>query len=995
MKLLSRSQGILSLVAAGALVAGANGQQSRDPSQANVLSSALSEWQASHGTAWHMRVDTGTGYVRMLFGGTAEHLFQATTDADYLKLARAYVGDAKALLGVEDATLVDSQVVFAPLALVGSTDKIGVEFKQVVNGVPVFGGWVNAILTPAGDLLAIDNQALPDVASMSTTPVRSADEATAFAARQFFADTGIRPNVISNAVLGIDKESTDDVLSPALVWDVEVRWQIDGQVPEGIGYRVGADGSARIVSKRQLVHHFDVGGTVNSLTTTGLKPDGTANPEVSIPCKYMTITSGVNSTTSDANGNFNFPGLTGPVSVTFRYVGSFNNVMNSAGSEYSLVQSLTGTGNSVLLNPAPTEQITAQANAFHFLNDQRDYIRAVNPADSTDDFVALANTNIASSCNAFYDGASTNYYLTGGGCPNTAYSTVVWHEQGHWLNDLYGSGNGFDGFGEGNSDVYSEYIGDTPIVGEDFFGTGTSVRDGNNTRAYCGDGNGGCYGEVHADGEVLMGVLWKVREHLNATYGDQPGDDIADLLNNGWNNLFNQTTIDSIIEIQWLTLDDDDGDINNGTPNYTDINEGFLEQVFPGFALDFIAFSNPIDAETTPDEAGPYGVAVDAAAIINNAVASATLNYSVDGGGFVAVPMTNPSGDTWVGLIPGAPSPSTISYYIDALDDLGNSETYPDGAPTSLQSFQIGLEVVFYSDDFEQVGDNGWTHAASAGADNWEKGTPQGFGGMGGSEVWNDPTAAVSGTEVWGTDLTSDGNYSASSNMTLTSPAIDLTGASGATLRYSRWLTTERSTRDPATVAVNGTNVFTNPSTANLIDVAWVEESLDISFADGNASTVVTWNLTTDSARNLAGWNIDDVDVFSFQATPTDAQPSNYGAGTAGTLGVPGLDSGGQQSILGNANFHVIVKNSVPGASVFYGFGLTQLNLPIFGGTLLVQPDVTLSAVIDIFGQSVVPLPIPDDANLLGLTFYGQAFIPDAGAPGPFAMTPGLQATIE
>ena len=65
------------------------------------------------------------------------------------------------------------------------------------------------------------------------------------------------------------------------------------------------------------------------------------------------------------------------------------------------------------------------------------------------------------------------------------------------------------------------------------------------------------------------------------------------------------------------------------------------------------------------------------------------------------------------------------------------------------------------------------------------------------------------------------------------------------------------------------------------------------------------------------------------------------------------------------------------------------------GGTLLVQPDVSISAVVDIFGQSVVALPIPDDVNLLGLTFYGQAFIPDAGAPGPFAMTPGLQATIE
>ena len=61
---------------------------------------------------------------------------------------------------------------------------------------------------------------------------------------------------------------------------------------------------------------------------------------------------------------------------------------------------------------------------------------------------------------------------------NTAYSTVVVHEMGHWMNDRYGSGNGGDGFGEGNADNFATYITDQPIVGEDFCGTGCHVRDG-------------------------------------------------------------------------------------------------------------------------------------------------------------------------------------------------------------------------------------------------------------------------------------------------------------------------------------------------------------------------------------------------------------------------------------------------------------------------------------------------------------------------------------
>ena len=46
------------------------------------------------------------------------------------------------------------------------------------------------------------------------------------------------------------------------------------------------------------------------------------------------------------------------------------------------------------------------------------------------------------SCNASFNGNSINFYHAAGGCVNTAYSTVVSHEYGHWLNQLYGTGNG-------------------------------------------------------------------------------------------------------------------------------------------------------------------------------------------------------------------------------------------------------------------------------------------------------------------------------------------------------------------------------------------------------------------------------------------------------------------------------------------------------------------------------------------------------------------------
>ena len=50
-----------------------------------------------------------------------------------------------------------------------------------------------------------------------------------------------------------------------------------------------------------------------------------------------------------------------------------------------------------------------------------------------------------------------------------------------------------------------------------------------------------------------MGALWKVRDNLNTTLGDASGDLAADLLFSAWMNAYDQTTIDSVIEIQWLT----------------------------------------------------------------------------------------------------------------------------------------------------------------------------------------------------------------------------------------------------------------------------------------------------------------------------------------------------------------------------------------------------------------------------------------------------------
>ena len=544
------------------------------------LDALTNEWRAEHGAPWRVIENTDTGYARMLWGYNTPAAQRPRSDRDFVGVARDFAAQAAPLFGLEPSTLFEDSTHLIPLATVGGTDKMSVVFRQEVNGVPVKDGWNNMLLGMDGRLLAMDFQGLPGVAGMDTIPSTPADVAVAFAIEQFRAETGTPVNAIEDLGLVIDREGATGVLAH----QVSIWYREDGMLPDGFRYTIAAQGEPRVISKENLVHH-DVGGNVQAMASPGTLPDKASNPETALPMKYMKVTSSLGTIYTDANGDFNYPGASGPVSITFQFDGTYNNVRNQSGTDYILTQSLSGTGNAVLMNPSSSTLVTAQANAFNSINAVRDWTVNTDPSDTKMNGSNRANVNLNANCNAYFDGSSTNYYTAGGGCVNTAYSTVVAHEQGHWQNVRYSTGNGNDGMGEGNGDVFAMYVYNTPYVGEDFCGTGCDIRSGLNNRQFCGDGNGGCYGEVHADGEVWMGAAWKVRRNIQLSLGTGPGGDVADALFLGWMNGYNQTTIRSIIETQWLTLDDDNGNILDGTPNYQDIDDAFTQQGFPGVVV--------------------------------------------------------------------------------------------------------------------------------------------------------------------------------------------------------------------------------------------------------------------------------------------------------------------------------------------------------------------------------------------------------------------------
>ena len=752
------------------------------------------QWRNDHGASWRTLVDGETGWVEMLHGGSALAPLVPRNDPEWIESARYWIEQTEEMVGIASGELVVDRVKLLPLSLAGSTDKISVRLRQELAGLAVEGGVVNVLMDLDGNLLSIQSRGLP-VAKLQTQPALDARTALDLAGDAFLEHTGVVALSAGAPELIVAQDVRAGIRRARLTWRIDLHWSDAGTQPES--WRLHVDARTGVVfRKTTLIHEFDVGGTVSTMATPGTLPDTGSNPETPQPAAYVRVTSSAGTVYTDENGQFNFPGVNGPLNVTVDYVGLWNDVRNSNGSDYGLtVSANTGQGNAILMNPASSGQITAQANAYVHVGKLRDWIRSVDPTDSTADFTAISNVNLNDTCNAFYNGSSVNFFLPGGGCVNTAYSTVVAHEMGHWLNVLYGTGNGSDGMGEGNADVFSMYQYDDPIVGQDFCGSGCHIRTGNNTRQFCGDSNPGCHGGVHDNGEVWGGAAWKVRRNLNQSLGNTIGDMTANTLFLGWMNGYDQTQIRSIIEVQWLTLDDNDGNIDNGTPNYQDIDAGFREQGFPGYDVPLVQISNVTLLPDTQDEVGPYQVDASLVAVANPPLASATLHYRVNGGSFTPVAMANVGGDVYSASIPGQSSPAEVEYYVSGTDSQGFSESFPADAPSSSLNFNVGILTTFFFNEFEGANNEGWTGGV-AGDDAttgvWVRVDPRGTA----AQPEDDHTLPP-GDTCWVTGQGSVGGSLGENDVdggstTLLSPVFDASGLGNPKIRYWRWYSNDK-----------------------------------------------------------------------------------------------------------------------------------------------------------------------------------------------------------
>ncbi len=961
---------------------------------------------AEMGDHWRVVNEPITGSPAFVYGDRIPVALTPRTDRGYEETARQVVNENFELFGFGADSLELRKVHHLNLSRVGSSDKVAAIFDQVVDGVPVWNGAVSVLFDAAsGDVVALDTTGVPYAQNVALVPGSSTSQALAAAETAYAAQFGVSASSIDSvdvaligpsAFFGWKSPLRDRGATLAYVIELSTPGIFTGeQLPAQGRVFVSAEGDLSVFKVEPTAHAID--GKVEGRANAGQEPNTPANQET-LPLRNMWVRNGSAGgailATTGANGTYN-TGTTGPTNLFFELRGPFCDVDNDDPTNVDatvVLANATGSNQNVLFNPTMSEFPTAEVAGFYWVNAFREWVVSVDPSDTTMNFSVFTEVNKDDlTCNAYYDGNSINLERAESNCQNTAYSDVILHEEGHWANEVY-NGGVTGAFHEGNADNFAYHINDEPCLNH-FIGSGclrTALQT--SVKKCATDGDESCNGGAsHTEGQALASAMWAVRTRLNTTHGAAIGDAISNALFLAWMNTFNDGAILNVIQDHYIALDDDNGNLSDGTPNFADITTGFQAYNWPAPPDLTISITNAPAANAEIAHLAPVSITANIASL-QGTVTAATIHYAPEGQAFTTLPMTatgNPN--QFSGTIPGVASPNRVRWYVGATSSAGGIDTSPKGAPTNTNVYIVGTVVLLQNFNFDAGNDQGWTHVALSGSngDQWQRGSP-----INSNEV-TDPPTAFSAPSVWGTDLSLtgfDGKYEPNGSGELRSPTFNFSGESKVYLQYRRWLAVESGNFDQADIRVNNTLVWQNPSSANLIDTAWVTHDLDITAqAAGNPSVQIRYRLTSDAGVEFGGWNIDDFRIYRVDPSPGGFF-AQYGAGCPGTGGVtPSLSGSGVP--ISNGSITVSVANGRPNGAGLLLVGLTQASVNIGAGcTLLVGSTIGAGVPLTLNGAGAVSLPATLPGSLPTFDVFMQFFGADAGAAnGVYSTSNGLQ----
>ncbi len=619
--------------------------------------------------------------------------------------------------------------------------------------------------------------------------------------------------------------------------------------------------TGKILYTESLILTDDVNGNVSGYVTDGYYSMSCLDDVLMVfPYAEVNIEGG-NTAFTDTDGNFIIPNNgTSSVTVNSFLGGERFDVFHYTGTNEELSMTITPPGPANFEYAQDTDKkIKAQRNGYIFANEIRDWALNINSTypvipGQTNFPVYVNRTGGYCPGNAWYNGVSINFCSASENYGNTAFGSIEHHEYGHHLVNVGGSGQGE--YGEGMADCVAMLIADDPQLGVGFFldQCNTPLRNADNTCQYDANACSTCGSEIHACGKLLSGAIWSVRNELFVTEESNYLNILSNLTLNSI-LLHTGSSIDSRITIDFLNLDDNDGDLSNGTPHWSEICNGFNAHGLDcplGLSVnpsdDFIISGplggpfHPTSMAFTLENKEPRSVDYAVTSNANWLTVTGGIGTLAAGASAIVTVSINSNANSLLEAMHG----DTIDF-VNTTDGLGNT----------TRNVQLWVGGPAYSWNMDT--DPGWTREGL-----WAWGEPQGGGGQHGNP---DPTGGFTGDNVYGYNL--EGDYKNNLPEThLTTLPIDCTDLKDVTLKFYRWLGVEQPAYDHAYIRVsNEGNTWTTiwENTSVVEDDSWTLQEFDISaVADGEPTVYIRWTLgTTDASWQYAGWNIDNVEIWA------------------------------------------------------------------------------------------------------------------------------------
>ncbi|MCX5746230.1 MAG: MYXO-CTERM sorting domain-containing protein [Proteobacteria bacterium] len=827
---------------------------------------ATRSWQqfaTRAGGRWDVSWDAATGVPSRIFGsGIAVPGANASPQIAEVA-ARQVLADHLALLA-PGASIGDFQLVSNSSD--GDIRSIG--FIQRVGGRRVVGGQVS-FRFKRDRLFVIGSEALPNV---SAAPSLRTSLGKARLAR---ADLVARATVAMRKDLALATAPIsapgEEVILP-LVGDAAV-----------LGYRVavpmtidgGGDG-------KYLTYVDPVTGELLAVHQQNLYANGTISfrgvdrypgrGRVDLAAPRLRVKlDGVEQTTSPTGGVSWSPDTAR--TATLGVKGALIEIINKANANGDTVTSdlsLAPNG-TIVWDASTTEADDAQLVTYLAANTVKEFVRQHVDANLPRlDDTMVANVNIQQSCNAFFDGTAINFFASSAECENTGrIDDVIFHEYGHNLHtfEIIDGVGSFDGaMSEGAADFLAASITNDSGMGRGFFRNDNALREldpVDSEHVYPRD-----VGEIHTTGIIFGGTFWDLRKALIAQYGDEAGRALALKFYVG--ALRRSTSIPSSL-VEVLATDDDDGNLDNGTPNECLIRGAFGQHGMRTASGAIVAPATlDENALATPVQIGLTGLV---SRCTGDEVAKATLSWRPSYTGMPTpgqVDATRTGDASFYGQIALALDESVMYRATIQFADQTELVLADNLADPYYQLYQGHTKVLYCTNFDDDPFAHGWTTGTldvTSGAvvadpaAPWAWGVPPGTGAT-------DPPAAFTGTHALVQGLGTD--YIDGQTSWVETPEIDVGHYSDVRLQYRRWLAAEDSYYDEAQILANGHRARLNASShkgddssQHHLDREWRIHDVALSGVFTGPKLKVRFDLTSDQGLALGGWAIDDLCIVA------------------------------------------------------------------------------------------------------------------------------------